>query len=144
MRISTKGRYGLRAMVDLAMNSTDGPVPLRQIAERQLISDSYLEQVFTSLRKNGLVIAARGAQGGYELNRPSQEITVGEILRALEGPIEPVHCVGKTSKPCEREKDCITHSFWEELNNTINQLLDNTTLADLAERARSSQNMYYI
>ncbi|HOJ78385.1 MAG TPA: Rrf2 family transcriptional regulator [Bacillota bacterium] len=144
MRISTKGRYGLRAMVDLAMNSTDGPVPLRQIAERQLISDSYLEQVFTSLRKNGLVIAARGAQGGYELNRPAQEITVGEILRALEGPIEPVHCVGKNSKTCEREKDCITHSFWEELNNTINQLLDNTTLADLAERARSSQNMYYI
>lgn len=145
MQISTRGRYGLRAMVDLALHATEGPMALRVIAERQGISESYLEQVFTSLRKTGLVRASRGSQGGYELSRPAGEITVGEILRALEGPIVPVHCVGDSR--CEREKNCITRSFWEELRDKINEFLDSASLQDLSDRARMivpEEPMYFI
>ena len=144
MRISTKGRYGLRAMVDMAIHASEGPLPLRVIAERQGISDSYLEQVFTSLRKNGLVNASRGAQGGYELSRPASEISVGDILRALEGPLAPVHCVEKNSKPCDNEKNCITYSFWAELRDKIDNLVDNTSLQNLADRSNNNQSMYHI
>ena len=149
MQISTRGRYGLRAMVDMALHTNEGPLPLRVIAERQSISESYLEQVFTGLRKAGLVRASRGAQGGYELSRLAKEITVGEILRALEGPIIPVHCVGDTdSGPrCERERICITRSFWEDLRDKINDYLDSVTLLDLSERAREAmpeEPMYFI
>lgn len=145
MQVSTRGRYGLRAMVDMALHATEGPMALRVIAERQDISESYLEQVFTSLRKSGLVRASRGSQGGYELSRPASEIKVGEILRALEGPIAPVHCVGDSQ--CEREKYCITRSFWEELRDKINEFLDNTSLQDLTDRARMivpEEPMYFI
>lgn len=148
MQISTRGRYGLRAMVDMTLHDTEGPMALRVIAERQDISESYLEQVFTSLRKAGLVRASRGAQGGYELGRPAHEMTVGEILRSLEGPIIPVHCVGDASTgSCEREKYCITRSFWEDLRDKINEFLDSVTLQDLTDRARAmvpKEPMYFI
>ncbi|HEY8464396.1 MAG TPA: Rrf2 family transcriptional regulator [Bacillota bacterium] len=149
MQVSTRGRYGLRALVDMALHATEGPMALRVIAERQGISESYLEQVFTSLRKSGLVRASRGAQGGYELNRPANQITVGEILRSLEGPIVPVYCVGEPSDGpyCERENYCITRSFWEELRDKINEFLDGTTLQDLVIRAKAivpEEPMYFI
>lgn len=148
MQISTRGRYGLRAMVDLAMHNQEGPLALRVIAERQEISESYLEQVFTSLRKAGLVRASRGAQGGYELVKKATEITVGDVLRALEGPIAPVLCVESApfSKQCEREKNCITRQFWQEFKETIDRFLDGTSLQDLADRAVSDKVnvMYYI
>lgn len=149
MQVSTRGRYGLRAMVDMALHATEGPMALRIIAKRQGISESYLEQVFTSLRKSGLVRASRGAQGGYELSRPSGEITVGEILRSLEGQIVPVYCVSDQSVGtyCEREKFCLTKSFWEELRDKINEFLDGTTLQDLTDRAITiipEEPMYFI
>ncbi len=150
MQISTRGRYGLRAMVDMALHTTEGPLALRVIAERQGISESYLEQVFTSLRKAGLVRASRGAQGGYELGQGAAEITIGQILRTLEGPIIPVHCVGdgnSNASYCEREKICITRSFWGELRDKINEFLDSVTLQDLAERAKTvlpEEPMYFI
>ncbi|HEX7715133.1 MAG TPA: Rrf2 family transcriptional regulator [Bacillota bacterium] len=149
MQVSTRGRYGLRAMVDIALHITDGPMALRVIAERQGISESYLEQVFTNLRKAGLVKASRGSQGGYELNHPPQEITVGQILRSLEGPIVPVFCVDESSSGniCERSKICPTRSFWEELRDKINEFLDGTTLQDLADRASAAmpeEPMYFI
>ncbi|MGE5604983.1 MAG: RrF2 family transcriptional regulator [Bacteroidota bacterium] len=148
MQISTRGRYGLRAMVDMALHASEGPMALRVIAERQGISESYLEQVFTSLRKSGLVRASRGAQGGYELNRQADQITVGEILRSLEGPIVPVYCVGGSEgASCEREQYCITRSFWEELRDKINEFLDGTTLQDLTDRAKAilpEEPMYFI
>jgi Rrf2 family cysteine metabolism transcriptional repressor len=149
MQISTRGRYGLRAMVDLALHVNEGPLALRLIAERQGISESYLEQVFNGLRKAGLVKALRGAQGGYELNRPADAITIGEILRALEGPIVPVHCVGDPGNgpACEREETCITRPFWEELKDVINQFLDGKTLQELTDQARAAmpeEPMYYI
>jgi len=149
MQVSTRGRYGLRAMVDMSLHTTEGPMALRVIAERQGISESYLEQVFTSLRKSGLVKASRGAQGGYELNRSSSEITIGEILSSLEGPIVPVFCVGDqpSGASCEREKYCLTRTFWEELKDKINEFLDGTTLQDLADRAKTimpEEPMYFI
>ncbi|HYH02007.1 MAG TPA: Rrf2 family transcriptional regulator [Bacillota bacterium] len=149
MNFSTRGRYGLRALTDMALHAAEGPVALRVVAERQNISESYLEQVFTILRKSGLVRSIRGAQGGYELSRPPKEITVGEILRILEGPIVPVHCVDSSNpKPeCENEKSCITRPFWEELRDTINTFLDQTTLQDLVDKAPQAANelpMYYI
>lgn len=149
MQISTRGRYGLRAMVDMALHVTEGPMALRVIAERQSISESYLEQVFTGLRKAGLVKASRGSQGGYELSHPPREITVGQILRALEGPLAPVYCVDESNPAnhCEREKGCITRSFWEELRDRINQFLDGISLQDLTDRARTAlgeEPMYFI
>ncbi len=144
MQISTRGRYGLRAMVDLAMHNQEGPLALRVIAERQEISESYLEQVFTNLRKASLVRASRGAQGGYELVRLAKDITVGDVLRALEGPIAPVLCV--ENEQCDREKHCITRWFWQDLKEVIDTFLDATTLQDLADRALSGDVnvMYYI
>jgi Rrf2 family protein len=148
MQISTKGRYGLRAMVDMAIHQMDGPLALRVIAERQGISESYLEQVFTSLRKSGLVKASRGSQGGYGLSRPAAEISVGQILTALEGPIAPVFCVDDTlPSNCERRGFCTTRSFWEELRDRINEFLSSTSLQDLADRAQKNcqeDPMYFI
>ncbi|MGD8399336.1 MAG: Rrf2 family transcriptional regulator [Bacillota bacterium] len=149
MNISTRGRYGLRAMTDMAIHNFEGPMVLRVIAERQNISESYLEQVFTILRKAGLVRSIRGAQGGYELSRPARDITVGEILRALEGPIIPVHCVelSDTKTACGNEKYCITQPFWEELRDTVNHFLDQTTLQDMVDKAPLATGqtpMYYI
>jgi Rrf2 family cysteine metabolism transcriptional repressor len=148
MQVSTRGRYGLRSMVDLVLHANEGPLALRTIAERQGLSESYLEQVFNSLRKAGLVKSIRGAQGGYELGRPATEISVGDVLRALEGPILPVYCVGEANGSlCPREDFCITRPFWEELKDLINNFLDQKSLYDLAEQARSAmpeEPMYYI
>lgn len=149
MNFSTRGRYGLRAMTDMALHTTEGPVALRFIAERQNISESYLEQVFTLLRKSGLVRSIRGAQGGYELSRPAKDISVGEILRTLEGPIVPVHCVDTSTSrsECENEKVCITRPFWEEFSITMNDFLNHTSLQDLVDKAPLAGEqlpMYYI
>lgn len=149
MNISTRGRYGLRALADMTLHAVNGPVALRVIAERQNLSESYLEQVFSSLRKAGIVRSVRGAQGGYELNRPANEISVGEILRVLEGPLSPVQCVDGSypGVECEMEKTCLSRPFWEELNNVINRFLDETTLQDIIDKApRESQEqpMFYI
>lgn len=134
MRISTRGRYGLRAMIDLALHLHDGPLALREIATRQAVSESYLEQVFANLRKAGLVTAIRGAQGGYTLSKPAAAISVGDILRVLEGPIVPVQCTKDIC--CERMNICGARPFWEELGDLINKFLDSTSLADMAERAQ--------
>lgn len=149
MNFSTRGRYGLRALADMALHASEGSVALRIIAERQNISESYLEQVFTILRKAGLVRSIRGAQGGYELSRPPKDITVGEILRILEGPIIPVHCVdiSNSKAECENEKQCITRPFWEDLRANLNAFLDRTSLQDIVDKAplpADQTPMYYI
>lgn len=136
MLVSTRGRYGLRSMVDMAMNADKGPLPLRVIAERQGISESYLEQVFAHLRKAGLVTAVRGSYGGYLLSRPPKEITVGEILSALEGPMAPVNCIEDLKKGvvrCDRMEACITYPFWKKLDEKISAILNSTTLQDLVD-----------
>src|SRR5690554_7460952 len=136
--VSTKGRYGLRSMVELALNHQNGPLPLRIIAKRQEISEPYLEQVFASLRKAGLVRAVRGSSGGYVLARPASEITVEEILTALEGPITPVTCVEETEATnCPRMASCLTYPLWKELADKINEVLSSTTLQDRSEEHTS-------
>ncbi|MBO8125841.1 MAG: Rrf2 family transcriptional regulator [Firmicutes bacterium] len=140
MRLSTKGRYGLKAMVDLALHYQGEVTPLGEIAERQGISGAYLEQLMSSLRKSGLVHSVRGAQGGYKLTRPPEEITVGEVLRSLEGPLAPVECVDETGAGCSRMDDCYTVVVWERLRDAINGVLDSTSLADLLDQAHQKED----
>lgn len=151
MRTSTKGRYGVRAMVDLARHQGQEPVPLKDIAERQGISDHYLEQLFSSLRKAGLVRSVRGTRGGYELVSDPSSVTVGDILRVLEGPIGPTDCGEDedSSTYCDRGDVCATRLLWRRLHDAIVSVVDGTTLADLVEEAsrlelKSTPPMYYI
>lgn len=134
MRLSTKGRYGLRAMTELARHYGKGPVSIKEIALAQNFSDSYIEQLFPSLKKSGLIKSVRGARGGYMLNRPPEEITVGEVLRALEGPIEFSDCVGGPAGfVCERAEICTTQRLWAEIEAAVNAVIDHRTLQDLVE-----------
>ncbi|HHW13445.1 MAG TPA: Rrf2 family transcriptional regulator [Firmicutes bacterium] len=151
MRLSTRGRYGLKAMIDLAVHAGEGPVPLKAVAERQRISEHYLEQLMGSLRKAGLVVSVRGAQGGYVLGREAERITAGDIIRALEGPIAPVECVDESgATPCDRVEQCVTYTVWRKLRDAMVEVLDGLNLAELAEDARrrvdraTGPPMYYI
>ena len=138
MLISTKGRYGLRSMADLVMNAQEKPVPLREIAERQGISESYLEQVFALLRKAGLVNAVRGSYGGYILARPADQITVGEVLQALEGPLSLAYCaqIGNPLE-CDKEESCLTMPFWKELSAKMEEVMFSITLRDLVAKEKT-------
>jgi len=133
MRISTRGEYGLRAMLVLADNYKEGPYPLREIAESEQISEQYLEQLFRELRKNNLVISYRGAKGGYVLARPPAEISIGQVLAILEGPLAPMQCVadGEAKDICVHSSGCPTKVLWKKLKTAIDTVLDTTTLADL-------------
>ena len=137
MKISTKGRYALRLMLDLAIHTAEGGrVSIRAVAQRQQISEKYLEQIITQLSRAGLVKSARGAQGGYMLAKQPQEYTVGEILRLLEGDLAPVACVDDTKDACTRADECVTMEVWREIKDAVNKVVDNITLADLVERQR--------
>ena len=140
MKLSTKGRYGLKAMLDLAVHNSEGQVVLKSIAERQGISENYLEQLFAVLKKATLVKSIRGSQGGYTLGASADSITVGDILRALEGSLAPVECVMEDSpKPCNRFDHCVTKGIWEKIRDSINAVIDSTTLEDLVEEYRKGQ-----
>lgn len=134
MKLSTKGRYGARAAFELAKHFGEGPIMVRQVAESQEISERYLEQILNSLRTADLVKSTRGARGGYELARQPEEITVGEIVRNLEGPFDIVPCTGDMG--CGRIAECITCDIWMEVKMAIEGVLDNITLADLVEKDR--------
>ncbi|MGI6037160.1 MAG: RrF2 family transcriptional regulator [Limnochordia bacterium] len=151
MRISTRGEYGVRAMFHLAMHYGQGPISLKVIAEQQEISEHYLEQLMASLRKAGLVTSVRGAQGGYELADPPEKVPVGDIIRVLEGPIAPVDCVAENNPDCDCNHfpDCATRVLWERLRDSMTEILDSTTLADLVQeamdmRADNDSFMYHI
>ena len=133
MKISTKGRYALRLMLDLALNSNGTAVPLKEAAERQGISDKYLEQIVTQLSRAGLVRSVRGAGGGYLLTRNPSEYSVGEILRVLEGNLAPVSCAEGIGC-CDRADRCVTVEVWREIQAAVSQVVDNMTLADLVRR----------
>lgn len=135
MKISTKGRYALRLMLDLALAEPGEPIPLRNVAERQDISDKYLEQIVTPLSRAGLVRSIRGAGGGYMLTRAPSQYTVGEILRPLEGSLAPVSCVDG-SECCGRAEQCVTLEVWREIQQAVSGVVDRITLADLVERQR--------
>ena len=133
MKISTKGRYALRLMLDLAIHSEGSAVPLRDVAQRQEISDKYLEQIVTQLSRAGLVRSVRGAGGGYLLTRTPEGYTVGEILRVLEGSLAPVSCADGVGC-CERADRCVTVEVWREIQAAVDGVVDNLTLADLVRR----------
>ncbi len=135
MRLSSKGHYGLRAMIELANSFGTGPVALAEIAEQENLSVAYLEQLFAALKKAGLVESTRGVRGGYELTREPSLVSVGEIVRALEGPIAPVECASEAgdSCNCEREGNCPSQLVWQRMRDSIAEVLDSTTLADLRE-----------
>ena len=141
MKLSTRGRYGLRAMLDIAINQGDGPITLNSISKRQGISVGYLEQLMVPLKKEGLIRSVRGAQGGYLLAREPDKITVGDIIRALEGPIAPVACVSEDyPEECDRAEGCVTRLVWAKVRDSIAQVLDSLTLADLMEEANKNSN----
>ena len=133
MKISTKGRYALRLMLDLAIHSEGSAVPLRDVAQRQEISDKYLEQIVTQLSRAGLVRSVRGAGGGYLLTRTPEGYTVGEILRVLEGSLAPVSFADGVGC-CERADRCVTVEVWREIQAAVDGVVDHLTLADLVRR----------
>ena len=130
MKISTRGRYALRMMLDLAKNHNGEPVSLHEISTRQEISEKYCEQIMALLNKGKLVTSTRGAKGGYSLARRPEDYTIGEILRITEGDMAPVECVDNESY-CSRRTQCITIKLWEKIGLAISDIVDNTTLADL-------------
>lgn len=149
MKFSTKGRYGLRAMVDLAVHAKGEHVALCSIAERQGISTNYLEQVFSVLRKSGLVKSVKGAQGGYILSEAPADIKVGRILRALEGPLSVIDENAENSGKSESSiQHCIRMCVWDKMNKSLNDLADSLTLEDLVDNYFKMNGMedamYYI
>ncbi|MCM1134797.1 MAG: Rrf2 family transcriptional regulator [Clostridium sp.] len=144
MKISTRGRYALRLMLDLAVYNTGEPISLKDIARRQQISEKYLEQIISMLNKAGFVRSIRGAQGGYMLLREPSEYTVGMILRLTEGDLAPVSCVGEGGADCGRRQECVTIRVWEKINDAINQVVDNITLADMTGWQQENGDQYSI
>jgi len=138
LKLSTRGRYGLRAMFDLAMNQSQGPIPLNEIASRQNISEAYLEQLFANMRKAGLVKSVRGARGGYLLATTPDKISVGQILRTLEGNIAPADCVRDDHDgiECTSADACVTRIVWEKIRDSVNQVIDSITLEDMVREQR--------
>ena len=133
MKISTRGRYALRLMLDIALTDGKTPVSLRDVAQRQEISDKYLEQIITPLGRAGLVRSVRGAGGGYLLTKKPEEYTVGEILRPLEGSLAPVGCA-QDKDCCGRAEQCVTQEVWQQVMAAVSSVVDRITLADLVGR----------
>ena len=146
MRLTTKGRFAVTALLDMAMHASDGPVPLSEIAERQSISVAYLEQLFGKLRRAGLVVSVRGPGGGYRLARDASEISAGDIVDVVEDNLDATQCGG--SSGCHHDgAECMTHELWASLNKTLEDVLRRATLARLAaeyEQRRSSAGVAYV
>lgn len=140
MMISTKGRYALRVMVDLAEHQTEGYLPLKEIAERQEISEKYLETILKSLVQNRILTGMRGKGGGYRLTRSPERYTVGEILRLTEGRMAPVTCLEQPEMDCPRASYCRTLHMWKKLDTLVNDFFDGITIADLMAGAGSGDD----
>ena len=133
MLVSTKGRYALRVMVDLATQPTDGFIPLTEVAQRQNISEKYLESIVSSLSKNGLLKSVRGKGGGYKLNRKAEEYSVAQILKATEGSLRPVACISGAENNCPNKATCPTLKMWTELDKLIDNYFSGLTIKDLLD-----------
>ena len=139
MKISTKGRYAVRLLLDLALYNTKDPIALKDIAKRQGISEKYLEQIIHRLSRQGLVESARGAQGGYRLARKVEEYSVGEILRTVEGSLAPVSCLD-CGTPCDKFDSCLTIGLYKKIQDAIDGVVDNTSLADIINDYRAKHS----
>ncbi len=144
MKISTKGRYALRLIVDLALHDDGGYTSIKSIATRQGMSEKYLEQIITQLARAGFVKSVRGAQGGYRLIRDPKDYTVGMILRVMEGSLAPVACLDGGEDACDRSDDCATIYVWKKLEDAINNVVDNITVQDLVDKQREKGIDYVI
>lgn len=142
MKISTKGRYALRLMIDLAKNDNGKYITLKEVSKRQHISIKYLEQITTSLCKVGYLNSVRGPKGGYKLSKKPKDYTVGDILRVTEGSLAPIACLDGEYNTCTRMDTCITLPFWKGLYEVINNYVDSTTLQDLINN--ENKNLNYI
>lgn len=143
MKMSTKGRYALRLMIDLAEHDCGEYIPLRDIAERQGISVKYLEQIVTQLSRAGFLCSVRGAQGGYRLARSPERYTAGEILRITEGDLAPTACLNGETDQCPRQEECATREFWKGLYELINNYTNSVTLDRLVEQHRDKDGGNY-
>jgi len=146
LKISTKGRYGVAAMMELALRYNEGLIPLKSISENQNISDKYLEQIFIKLKKAGVIISSRGVEGGYTLKDSPDKIRVGDIIRPLEGSMDPVGCLD-SDKACSRRKECVMKSVWGKIKDSIENVIDDITLEDLIKeysKQKESNIMYHI
>ena len=143
MKISTKGRYGLRAILDLAVYQDAGAVSIQSIADRQNISESYLEQLLAKLKKAGLVVSTRGASGGYRLAKDAGQISVGDVLRALEGSLDAVACPGLDGDGgCDTMDICVTKYVWKRINDSINRTVDEIMLDQLVKENKKVIEQY--
>lgn len=140
MKISTKGRYALRLMIDLAVNDEGNPISIKDVAERQGISDKYLEQIISILNRAGFVKSVRGPQGGYTLKKKPEDYTVGMILRLTEGSLAPVACVEDDAADCERQSGCVTYILWKKMSDAVNGVVDTVTLKDLVDWQMEKRN----
>ncbi|MBO4853056.1 MAG: Rrf2 family transcriptional regulator [Schwartzia sp.] len=136
MKISTRGRYALRLMMDIALAEGDAPVRIKDIAARQELSEKYLEQIVSVLNKAGQVRSSRGPQGGYRLTRAPEDYTAGEIVSSVEGGFAPVACLESEKNECPRHLSCATLRLWEKLNDAIRSVMESVTLADLIQWQR--------
>ncbi len=144
MKLTTKGRYGTRALLEIALHEREQPVPLKEIAERQHISLTYLEHLIAPLVQGGLLRSVRGVGGGVSLARAPEDIRLGEAIRMLEGSLAPAGCVNNPGL-CSRSASCATHDIWSEVADAVDRVLDSVTLKDLAERQKQKQQpMYHI
>lgn len=144
MKISTKGRYALRLMLDLAQHNSGELIRIKDVSSRQKISEKYLEQIVTVLKRAGYVKSLRGAQGGYRLAKEPKEYTVGMILRLTEGNVAPVSCLEDEENQCSRAGECITLRLWSMLDDAIKGVIDQVTLADMLEWTKDSGSDYII
>ena len=136
MKLSSRGEYASRAILDITIHGQERPVKIREIAERQDIPLKYLENILLTLQRAGIVRSKRGAHGGYYLARPADRISVGEVIRAMDGPIAPIHCVSLTAyERCPREGICGLKPVWQDVRDAIADIVDNTTFAEVAQRA---------
>ena len=144
MKISTKGRYALRLMLDLASNDSGTPIRLNDVAKRQGISEKYLEQIISILNKAGFVRSVRGPQGGYSLSRTPADYTVGMILRLTEGSLCPVDCAAEENGSCDREDTCVTRMLWKKLDDAISSVVDHVSLEELLSWQNARADDYVI
>ena len=137
MKISTKGDYATRALQDLALHYDQGPIPIEKVASRQGLPVRYLEQLLLTLKRAGFLLSKRGVNGGYSLAKPPAQITLGEILRTVDGPIEPIYCVGDLPRQeCAHETECVLRGVWADVSQAVSAIVDHTTLQDLCDRMR--------
>lgn len=144
MKITTKGRYALRMLVDITLHQKDGYVSLKDISERQNISKKYLEQIVPLLNRSHIIKTSRGNKGGYKINGKPEDYTIGDVLKATEGSLAPVACLDYQPNECERVNECVTLPIWEGLYKIITEYLDGITIKDIADKCENSGDSYCI